>query len=1221
MTARRAGRQPRPPSTRPASRTRRRPPPRPPWRATIPAPAASSKRDGRDDDDPQTDRRGRLHLPDPAGRRRRRTKGERPDRRRLLHRPGQPTRPVDRPGHAAARPGWPAGHRGADAGPVRPGPAPRCQHHHQRPPRHPHPPRHDRSPAHPGPPRRHPGRHAGPFPPPVRPAGPVRRPGPQTPANHHRADRPGPHHGGGEEDPPGRGPPPAGRYRRLRRRVRPGQKRRPAVAFDERPHVRRAVRDAHQEAMDIALNLLEQHAAYTRTGIGGVAQIETRGLIAAAFDHYDSRAGDPNLHTHVAISAKIQGIDGTWRSLDARGLYRMTVAASECYNTAFETALTRRLGVTFTPRPDTPPGAEPVREVSGVPYGYINHFSDRRKRIEARYTELIRAYRRTHGHDPPRAVCHQLARQANLDTRQPKKTARPLAELRAGWRDELTRVFGRRALTRLMAAVPAAGHPAVTGQPADTRDCLTIAERTVGNVSRQRSTWTVWNLRAEAERLARAEYTFTSPADHQRTVEAIVAEALNPRLCIRVDAPALLDEPAALRRSDGVSVFDEHAAARYTSQQVLDAEARLLAAARIPTTAGLAGPFTAAALDGFEAATGARLDAGQRNLVTAFAADSRLLVIGLGPAGAGKTTAMQALAAVLRQGGQRLIPLATSAASADVLGRELGTHADNLAKFLHEYTHGPHAAKLRAGAPVPGYLRPFTLRPGDVVLVDEAGMAATHDLDQLVTIATLRGAVVRLLGDHRQLSAVESGGALRLLATEVGAAELTTLYRFRDPAEAEATLKLRTGDAAGLDYYFSRGRVRSGSLHAMTEAAYAGWKTDMLAGKTTLMAAATETNVTALSAQARADRVEAGQVEPTGVTLADGNLAGRGDWIITRQNNRKLGVNGSRDWVKNGDAWQVTGRNRDGSLRVRHLGHHGQLTLPASYVHTSVQLLYATTAHRAQGATVDTAHPLITPGMTRESLYVIASRAREHTTLYTATHELLPLDEDERLDLAKTDPRSYAAREVLENVLAREGAELSATEAIRTAQQQAGSLATLVPRYTHAALLLASSRYQKAATGALGEDNARLLTADPAWGVIVSALHTAETQGWQPEHLLAAVVPARELHTADSIGAVIAWRIEAHISDRTAPPPLARPTEADLQRYAALLAMVPALAHTSQAFTTPTGACTPPSQTSRTPRQHPDVSNRKLATYAIAVAAALGTEETRILRHRAWPHL
>ena len=116
-------------------------------------------------------------------------------------------------------------------------------------------------------------------------------------------------------------------------------------ALDERPWVRDAVRQAHEDAKNAALELLEDHAAFTRTGTGGIAQIRTRGLIAAAFDHYDSRDGDPNLHTHVAISSKVQGIDGKWRALDARALYRITVAASECYNTAFETALTQRLGV------------------------------------------------------------------------------------------------------------------------------------------------------------------------------------------------------------------------------------------------------------------------------------------------------------------------------------------------------------------------------------------------------------------------------------------------------------------------------------------------------------------------------------------------------------------------------------------------------------------------------------------------------------------------------------------------------------------------------------------------------------------------------------------------------------------------------------------------------------------------------------------------------------
>jgi ATP-dependent exoDNAse (exonuclease V) alpha subunit len=204
----------------------------------------------------------------------------------------------------------------------------------------------------------------------------------------------------------------------------------------------------------------------------------------------------------------------------------------------------------------------------------------------------------------------------------------------------------------------------------------------------------------------------------------------------------------------------------------------------------------------------------------------------------------------------------------------------------------------------------------------------------------------------------------------------------------------------------------------MTQAAYNGWRNDMLAGKVTLMAAADGTDVTGLSARARADRVAAGQVESDGVRLRDGNLAGAGDWIVTRRNDRRLSLFSGRDWVKNGDAWQVVRRLDDGSLRVRHLDHRGLITLPAAYVHDEVQLLYAATAHRAQGATVDTAHPLITEGMSREALYVLATRARERTTLYVATYDV-PFDDDARV---RSDPRAWAAREVLLNILGTEAA-------------------------------------------------------------------------------------------------------------------------------------------------------------------------------------------------------
>ncbi len=345
----------------------------------------------------------------------------------------------------------------------------------------------------------------------------------------------------------------------------------------------------------------------------------------------------------------------------------------------------------------------------------------------------------------------------------------------------------------------------------------------------------------------------------------------------------------------------------------------------------------------------------------------------------------------------------------------------------------------------------------------------------------------------------------------------------------------------------------------MTEAAYGGWRADMLAGKTTLMTAAAGSDVAALSAQARAERLEAGQVEPGGVPLRDGTIAGRGDWIVTRENNRRLAVHGGRDWVKNGDVWRVIKRDHDGALRVEHLTHRGHVTLPADYVASHVQLLYATTAHRAQGTTVDTAHALITPEMSGESFYVTASRGRHGTIFYTATHDLLPLDEDGRLDAARTDPRSYAAREVLENVLAREGAELSATESIREAQDRAGSLATLVPRYSHTAQILADDRYRRAAVDVLGGDGDRLLVSDPAWGAVVRALQDAEATGWRPQRLLAEVADLRELASAHSVAEVIAWRIDAYTTDRAAPPRLDQPTEADAARYAHLLRALPAL--------------------------------------------------------------
>ena len=189
-----------------------------------------------------------------------------------------------------------------------------------------------------------------------------------------------------------RGAPPAGRGRRLRPGLLPGQVGRAAVGGRRAAlGARRDPRPRTRPRCGEALDLVEEHAAFTRTGTGGIAQVETNGLIAAAFEHWDSRAGDPNLHTHVAISSKVQGADGKWRALDARPLYRMTVAASEAYNTAFEAHLIgpARGHLHRPPRHRRRARAGPG-DHRRADAAMIEFFSRRRAAIEARYAELVR---------------------------------------------------------------------------------------------------------------------------------------------------------------------------------------------------------------------------------------------------------------------------------------------------------------------------------------------------------------------------------------------------------------------------------------------------------------------------------------------------------------------------------------------------------------------------------------------------------------------------------------------------------------------------------------------------------------------------------------------------------------------------------------------------------------------------------------------------------------
>jgi len=875
------------------------------------------------------------------------------------------------------------------------------------------------------------------------------------------------------------------------------------------PEIRQAVEDAHHEAVANAIEWLEEHAAYTRTGRGGVAQIDATGLVCAAFDHRESRAGDPDLHTHVAVANKVCGVDGKWRSLDARGLYAVGVAASERYNTRFEDALTRRLGVRFVERPGTGRGKRPVREIYGVPPELIAHFSRRRAAIESRYAELLTAYRRTHEREPGRSTQLQLAQQATLETREAKGPGRTLAEQVTDWTEQACAVLKRRDVAGLLRRAAVTQTLPVFDE-LDDRMVADLAKDVIRIVAEQRSTWTAWNVWAETERALRP-LRFTSLQTREEVSRAVVEHATGPDVSIQISEPELVAEaPALVRASDQQSVFVPHGSQRYTTSEVLLAEDLLVDAARTNDAPRVDAVVLDAVLALNEARTGLHLDRGQRALVESFALSPARVVVGIGPAGAGKTTAMQVFAHAWETGGGRVVPLATSSKAAQVLATELGTRSENLHKFLFENDrdHG------RGSDPW------FTLRAGDVVLVDEAGMAGTLQLATLVSKAVAAGATVRLLGDPAQLAAVDAGGALALVESEVGATYLSDLHRFTDPLEGEATLALRSGDPESLRFYAERDRIRAGSREAMLETAYAAWAADVRLGKVSVLLAATTADVVALNARARVERVLAGQVGDPGVVLADQNTAGVGDWVVTRSNARMLRYRRTH-WVQNGDTWEVTRVHRDGSLTVRHLANHGSVRLPADYVADAGELAYACTAHRAQGTTTDTAHALVTCEMTREALYVASTRGRDSTTWYVATEAPLDLD-------CNTEPASpHTPNEVLTAVLNRTGAETSATAAIRITLDEATQLPTLVARYDHACSLASKESLRDALRDWPDAERARILHGR---GVarLASVLADAGGRGADPTRLLRAARDFDELDNVRDPALVLASRIEDH---------------------------------------------------------------------------------------------
>lgn len=919
--------------------------------------------------------------------------------------------------------------------------------------------------------------------------------------------------------------------------------------------LREGVQKAHEAAIGDVVNFLEDQVVMTRRGRNGVRQIDIDGgLIATKFRHWDSRSGDPNLHDHLVISNRVKGSDGQWSAIDGRTLYQWNVAASELYNAKLAEYLESELGLVCVPD-SSKGGTSPVMEIAGIDRSMIEHFSARRSEISAELERLTGEYVERHGHAPGRKAMLELAQQATLATRPHKGEAKSLKDLHEQWVSQAQSASGEVIIpteSELREHLQAASEQARVKREQVQDEFLSRtpeehAQQILDRVTTTRAVFRRSHVEAETTRYLRgAGFPVPIPGSEQPTVESTdesisgaIYRALDEQILRLSGENKRLVAPQFMR-ADGTNSFVRRDSQLLTTQKMVDAELRILDAATAPV-------IPAATADVFEqkvaerreklAEKGFSLPAGQEALAREFALSERLLVAGIGAAGAGKTASVSLAVETIQAAGGRVIGMAPTAAAAKVLGDELGIGADTVAKVLAANTDGAKASPLSIG-------------PGDVLLIDEAGMVSTGDFDALVQIAAERGALVRVMGDDRQLSAVGAGGALRLIDREVGAVRLDELFRFKNEEEAAATLRLREPVPVGPDepfaWYREQGRVAAGDSEAMTQQVFAAYQRDIADGKSSLMMGSSNESVAALNALAQAHRISTSDEQTgDGVILRPGSAPGAGqataytgDTIVTRRNDRRLSVYAGRDFVKNGDRWSIESVGEDGSLTVRHLEHGGTVTLPAEYVRENVELGYALTVHRAQGATVDTAHALVDSRTDRAGAYVGLSRGREENHLY------VNLGEGEKLD------------EVLQVIAARHDSEaqLSIHESVDTIRaQQMDTAAALAEYAEHAELAqraviagLVTEGMSRAAHGDLAvvdADIAAVLESE-GFGALAQQLGQMHRDGVDVPALIERAYARRALSgdsdTPMDAAAVLGWRVE-QLSTQTVQAAATRP--------------------------------------------------------------------------------
>ncbi|HET7486656.1 MAG TPA: MobF family relaxase [Acidimicrobiales bacterium] len=726
------------------------------------------------------------------------------------------------------------------------------------------------------------------------------------------------------------------------------------------PEVAAELVGIHHGAVEAALAYLEDAAAAARTTAAvGRARKRVRtaagGFVVAAFDHRDSRAGDPLLHTHCVIANATQLADGHWAGLDPAGLYRHGLAADAVYQAAFRHGAERRLGLAS--QEQRPGGGWP--DVDGVPRVVVDAFSKRSEEIAA---ELERV-----GADSP------AARQvAALATRAAKGLRAGDVELHRRWRDEAEGVgfgprqvaacLGRRAGAKLAEADVEAAFERLAGPAGLTETAATFTRAAVVCALVEE----VGGAVDGAGLVALADRFLASPA-------AVAVREHRPGR----PRPRLLAGP-------GGDFVDHLADAAFTTPELAAMEQALMAAADAS-----GGPTLGPAAVEAVLARRSTLSDEQAAMVRAVCgSDARLRAV-VGYPGSGKTYATAAVVEALEAAGVRVIGCAVTAEAADELARGSGLvgRCDTVARTLVDLSDAEHGG----------------LAPGSVVILDEASTASHRDLAALLAHVEAAGAALVLVGDPHQHSAVGPGNFFGWLVGRPGGAVATLVANQRQADVLDDTgavvVSLATERAAICE--FREGKVaeslarrdraglvtRAPTAAALYDLMAADWLAAWRGGHPDPLVATRNAVRAKLNARCRALLAAEGGLSGP-VLEVDGTAFQAGDLVVARRNNRTLRARGHRGWwVHNGSRGRVVRVHQHaGEVEVDFAeagGPQRVVRLPRRYVAAGfVEHAYAVTDYGVQGRTLTSCRSVLDDATTPAGAYVAGTRGRLENRIY-----------------------------------------------------------------------------------------------------------------------------------------------------------------------------------------------------------------------------------------------